>query len=123
MSKVTAKSPVRIRVFEMLKAAGKEFVRDKASRMAAAIAYRTVFALAPLLLVAVSVAALFLDAPATDCEDGADGSCETIQQQLVAQVEELSEPLAETVDDIMTSAAEGATTTGVVGTAIFLFTA
>ncbi len=123
VSKVTAQSPARIRVLEILKASGKEFGRDKASRMAAAIAYRTVFALAPLLLVAVSVAALFLDAPATDCEDGADGSCETIQQQLVAQVEELSEPLAETVDDIMTSAAEGATTTGIVGTAIFLFTA
>jgi membrane protein len=107
----------------MLKASGKEFGKDKASRMAAAIAYRTVFALAPLLLVAVSVASLFLDSPATDCEPGTEGACETIQDQLVAQVEELSEPLAETVDDIMTSAAEGATTTGLIGTAIFLFTA
>ncbi len=124
VSKVTAHSPVRIRVFEMLKASGKEFGQDKASRMSAAIAYRTVFALAPLLLVAVSVAALFLDDPATDCEPGADGSCETIQQQLVAQVSDnLSPELAETVDTIMTNASQGAATTGILGTAIFLFTA
>ncbi len=120
---MTAQSPARIRVFEMLKAAGKEFGQDKASRMAAAIAYRTVFALAPLLLVAVSVAALFLDDPATNCESGSDGACETIQDQLVAEVENISEPLSETVDTIMTNASEGATTTGAIGTAIFLFTA
>ena len=123
MSKVTAQSPPQERVFELLKVSGKEFGKDKASRMAAAIAYRTVFALAPLLLVAVSVASLFLGSPATDCPETA-APCETIQDQLVAQVRDnLSPELAGTVDDIMSNASRGAAATGIVGTAIFLFTA
>lgn len=120
---MTAKSPARVRVFELLKAAGKEFSHDKASRMAAAIAYRTVFALAPLLLVAVSVAGIFLDSPTSDCLPETAASCQTIQQQLVDEVEKVNDQLAETVNDIMDNARQGAGTTGLVGTAIFLFTA
>ena len=122
VSEVDQSAPLHRRILAMLKAAGKEFGQDKASRMAAAIAYRTVFALAPLLLVAVSVASLFLDAPASDCEV-ADESCETVQEQLVGEVARLSEPLSETIDSIMTSARDGATTTGAIGLGIFLFTA
>lgn len=114
--------PVWKRAFELLKAAGKEFGEDKCSRMAAAIAYRTVFALAPLLLVAVAVAALFLDAPVEGCEPGSPG-CATVQQQLVGQVAQVSEPLATTVDDIMDNAADSASANGIIGTALFLFTA
>lgn len=110
------------RAFELLKAAGKEFGEDKCSRMAAAIAYRTVFALAPLLLVAVAVAALFLDSPAGDCEPGSPG-CVTVQDQLVAEVAQISEALANTVDDIMENASDSASATGIIGTALFLFTA
>ena len=40
---------------EMLLKAGRQFGLDNASRMAAAIAYRTVFALTPLLIIAVAV--------------------------------------------------------------------
>jgi membrane protein len=123
VTKVDRRAPLRIRILELLKAAGKEFGQDKASRMSAAIAYRTVFALAPLLLVAVSFAALFLDAPASDCETTTDGECQTVQEQLVGEVAKLSEPLSQTIDDIMTNAREGAATTGLIGTAIFLFTA
>ena len=40
---------------EILIDAGQQFGVDRASRMGAAIAYRTVFALAPLLIIAVAV--------------------------------------------------------------------
>ena len=40
---------------EILIDAGQQFGIDRASRMGAAIAYRTVFALAPLLIIAVAV--------------------------------------------------------------------
>lgn len=114
--------PVWKRAFELLKAAGKEFGEDMCSRMAAAIAYRTVFALAPLLLVAVAVATLFLDKPVEGCEPGSPG-CATVQQQLVSQVEQVSEPLATTVNDIMDNAANSASANGTIGIALFLFTA
>ena len=44
------------RWWELTLAAAREFGEDRSSRMAAAIAYRTVFALAPLLILAVAVA-------------------------------------------------------------------
>lgn len=123
VSTVDRDAPLWKRIVELLKAAAKEFGEDNGGRMAAAIAYRTVFALAPLLLVAVAVASIFLDSPASNCEITAAASCQTIQQQLVAEVEKISEPLGETVNDIMTNAEEEASTSGIVGTAIFLFTA
>lgn len=110
-------------MFELLKASVKEFSEDNGGRMAAAIAYRTVFALAPLLLVAVAVASLFLDSPATDCEVVTAATCQTVQQQLVGEVEKISEPLGETINDIMQNAKESAGTSGIVGLAVFLFTA
>ena len=123
VSEIDRDAPLWKRIFELLKASAKEFGADNGGRMAAAIAYRTVFALAPLLLVAVAVASIFLDSPASNCEVTAAASCKTIQQQLVAEVEKISEPLAETVDDIMTNAEQEAGTSGLVGTVIFLFTA
>lgn len=42
-------------VFELLTAAGYEYGVDRVSRMSAAVAYRMVFALAPLFLIAVGV--------------------------------------------------------------------
>ena len=114
--------PLWKRAFELLKAAGKEFGKDKCGRMAAAIAYRTVFALAPMLLVVVAVAAIFLDTPIDDCQLGSP-SCETIQQQLVSEVRVISDPLASTVDDIMSNAADSASTTGIIGSVLVFFTA
>lgn len=46
--------------FEVFKAAGKEYGEDRVSRMSAAVAYRAIFALAPLFLVAVTVFGIFL---------------------------------------------------------------
>lgn len=47
--------PLHKRIFEILKAAGKEFGEDKAGRLAAALSYYTLFSLIPLLFLAVAV--------------------------------------------------------------------
>jgi membrane protein len=45
-------------LFEMLKESYREWSEDKASRLAAALAYYTAFSVAPLLLIAISIAGL-----------------------------------------------------------------
>ena len=51
-------------VLDLVKAAGKEFFEDKSPKQAAALAYYTLFALGPLLLLAISIAALVVGADA-----------------------------------------------------------
>ena len=46
--------------WQLLRASGSNFMEDRAMRLAAALAYYSVFALAPLLLIAVSIASLVL---------------------------------------------------------------
>ncbi len=48
------------KIGRLLVAAFKEWNRDKAPRMAAALAYYTVFSLAPLLLLVIAIAGLFI---------------------------------------------------------------
>ena len=48
------------RVFQVFKNTANEWVEDKAPSLGAAIAYYTVFSLAPLMLLLVSVFALFV---------------------------------------------------------------
>lgn len=56
--------PLWKRVFEILKAAAKEFGEDKAGRLAAALSYYTIFSLVPLLFLVVAIAGFVLDDPA-----------------------------------------------------------
>ncbi len=63
-------------LFEMLKDTFKEWSEDKASRLAAALAYYTVFSIAPLLVVVIGIAAFFF---------GRNVS----QQQIMSQVQGL----------------------------------
>lgn len=49
-------------LFELLKRTGQEWVEDKAPKQAAALAYYTLFALGPLLLLAISIASLLFSA-------------------------------------------------------------
>lgn len=61
-------------IFDLLKETGKGWARDNASLLAAALAYYTIFALAPLLVIAVAVAGIvFGDA--------------AVEGQIVAQIE------------------------------------
>ena len=50
--------PVRIGVFGVFKEAASEWSEDKASRLAAALSYYTIFSIAPLLIIAIAVAGL-----------------------------------------------------------------
>ena len=90
-------------LWEILLAAGKEFAADRASRMAAALAYYTIFALAPLLVLAVSVAGFVFGRQA------AEGA---IRHQLVDTV---GEPVAAAVERILQSAFETRFAAGTVG--------
>ncbi len=90
-------------VGEILFAAGKEFAADRASRMAAALAYYAVFALAPLLVLAVSVAGFVFG------EQAAEGA---IRAQLIDTV---GEPVATAVEDILRSAFETRFAAGTIG--------
>ena len=48
------------RYLEVFKQTGKEFVEDKVPRLGAALAYYTIFSIAPLLLIAIAIAGMIL---------------------------------------------------------------
>lgn len=58
-------------IFEILKSAIKEFGEDRATRLSAALAYYAVFSLAPILLIAISIAGFLMG------EDAARGAVES----------------------------------------------
>jgi len=55
--------PIHKRIFEILKAAGKEFGVDHAGRLGAALSYYTIFSLVPLLFLLVAIAGFVLSDP------------------------------------------------------------
>lgn len=96
--------------FDVFMHSSKEYGRDLASRMAAAISYRTVFALAPMLVVAVSIAGFVLGGNA----EAQDAIVETIADLAGLEV-------AETVEGLLESALEAANTAAVVGFILLLW--
>lgn len=98
--------------YEVIKAAGKEYGEDRVSRMSAAVAYRAIFALAPLLLVAVFIFGLVL------------GSDATAQTQILDAVEQFAgEEVRKAVSDVLVSVESTGNAAGVVGFALLLWTA
>jgi membrane protein len=96
----------------ILAAAAEGYGRNRDSRMAAAIAYRTVFALAPLLLIAVAVLGTFV------------GSETEAQQQIIDVVETVAGPeVAEIVRGILESAFGSTGPAYVIGGILLLWTA
>lgn len=92
--------------------ATKSFGRDRGGRMAAAVSYRTMFALTPLLLIAVSVFGLVIG--------GSDAARATIMET----VEGLVGPsIAGALDMFMISASDTSGTAALVGFALFVWTA
>lgn len=63
-------------VLRLLKDAFQEWNRDKASRLAAALAYYTIFSIAPLLILVIAIAGLFFDRAA-------------VQEQIMGQLQAL----------------------------------
>ena len=105
----TARANLRM-TFAVLADASKQYGRNLVTRMAAAISYRTVFAIAPLLVVAVSIAGFFL------------GSNQDVQADIVAQINDVfGAELADFVDGILDQAFEAAATAAVVGITLLLW--
>jgi membrane protein len=97
---------------EILADASEGYGRHRDSRMAAAIAYRTVFALAPLLIIAVAVLGSFL------------GSRLEAQQQIYNAIADLvGTEVADVVDGILTSALNTSGTAYLIGGVLLLWTA
>ena len=98
--------------YRVLKEAGQRFGRDRVSRMAAAVAYRTLFALAPLLLISIFVLGLFL------------GGNESAQAEILNAVEDFAgATVAEAVGEFLDSVSATGNTAGIIGFVLLLWTA
>lgn len=113
MEKVIAHLPAWARdPAGILADAAEGYGADRASRMAAAIAYRTVFALAPMLMIAVAVLGTFL------------GSQTEAQQEIIQRIESVAgAEIALIVDGILTSALSSTGTAYLIGGVLLLWTA
>jgi len=101
-----AKRPAAI-----LAEAAEEYGRDRASRMAAAIAYRTIFALAPLLILALAILGWFL------------GSQAEAQSAILESIEAIAgSDVADLVGSLLTSALASANTAAIIGLILLLWT-
>ena len=52
------------KIFESVKKAGGQFATDNAIKLSASLSYYTIFALAPLLILIISLVGLFLETDA-----------------------------------------------------------
>jgi membrane protein len=99
------------RYFNLFKQAFTEFGEDKAQRLGAALAYYTIFSLAPLLLVAIAIAVIVFGR-------------EAVQGEIFGQLRGVLGPqAAETVQEMVKSAAKpkSGTIATVVGVVTLLF--
>jgi len=98
-------------VWLLAKDAGSQFMEDKAPRLGAALAYFTIFSLAPLLVIVIAIAGLVFGR-------------EAIAGQLAAQMQNLvGEQGAKAIEDMVASASKpqsGAIAT-IIGVAMLLF--
>lgn len=97
--------------FEIIKTAGKEYAEDRVSRMSAAVAYRTIFALAPLVLLAVYVFGLFLG-------EGSSARAEVLEAVRQFAGDSVEDAMSTVLESVETSG----NTAGVVGFLLLLWT-
>lgn len=100
-------------LFELLKESGQGWSRDNASLLAAALTYYTIFALAPLLVIAVAVAGMVYGDAA-------------VRGEIVAQIQdEVGQEAAVVIQDLITNASQSETgpIATVAGTALLLVAA
>lgn len=86
--------------FELIKQAGADWLEDKAMRLSAALAYYSVFSLAPLLIVAISIAGLVFG------QEAASGAIEeqltsSIGKESASAVEEMIESTKKSGDNVL----------------------
>jgi membrane protein len=97
---------------EILAAAAKEYGLDRVGRMAAAVAYRTIFALAPMLIIAISVAGRFL------------GSSLDAQTELLNGIESIAGPeVADAMASFLAGAVASTNTAAILGVVLLLWSA
>ena len=95
----------------LVKQAGTEWLEDKVPRLGAALAYYTVFAIAPVLILAIAIAGLVF-------------SREAVQRQVLGQLRDLvGEQGGEAVRSMLVSAGESGYTATAVGIALLLISA
>lgn len=95
---------------EIFKTAGKQYGLDRVNRMASAVAYRTMFALAPLFLVAIFVLGLFV------------GDVDA-RQELLDVINRVAGPtVIDALENFLRSVGEGGGTAGLVGFGLLLWT-
>lgn len=96
---------------EVLTEAGREFGIDRASRMGAAVAYRTIFAMAPLLIIAVGIFGSVI------------GDEDVAEAEIVGQIDQV---FGETVSDFITqfigSTTETSGLAAIIGIVLLLWT-
>ncbi len=98
-------------IIPLLKETFAEWAEDKVSRLAAALAYFTIFSIAPLLIIAISVAAIFFG------EEAAQG-------QIVGQIQGLmGQEGASAIESMIANAnqMEGGVISTIIGIVILLF--
>ncbi len=90
----------------------RSFGRHRGGRLAAAVSYRTIFALTPLLLIAVSVFGWVV------------GDSEVARERILESIAHLIGPgVADAIDSFMISAAETGGVAAIVGFLLFIWTA
>lgn len=97
--------------YEIFKSAGKSYGIDRVNRMSAAVAYRTMFALAPLLLIAVFFLGLVV------------GGDVAARLEILEAIERVAgETVADAVGLFLDSVSTSGTTAGLVGFVLLLWT-
>lgn len=106
--------PVRelvTKTYVIFKKAAKEYGIDRVNRMSAAVSYRAIFAMAPLLILAVYIVGL------------AVGSNTLAQMEILDAIDRVAGPtVQEAVETILTELADTGAVTGVVGFVLLLWT-
>lgn len=97
--------------YQVFLAAAKEFGADRGSRMAASVAYRVMFALAPLFLLAVTIFGAVL------------GSDDAARMEILGRVEEIAGTVvADALDTFLRSVEVSGGTAALIGTILLVWT-
>lgn len=98
--------------YEILMEAGRSYGRDRVNRMAAAVAYRMMFALAPVMLIAVWVFGLIV------------GDSATAEAEIFDRIANIAgDEIADAIDVFVSTAVTGGDTAAIVGFVLLLWTA
>lgn len=97
--------------FLIFKHAGEQYGIDRVNRMAAAVSYRSIFAMAPLLILAVAIVGFFV------------GGDVAAQVEILSAVDRIAGPTVErAVQTILRELADTSAATTIVGVALLLWT-